>query len=86
MIYAKLLRECSDFISHSLCEIFNLSIITGVFPDEWKCSKVIPLYKQGERADMNNYHPISVIPVVICIEFLTKKIAICPSRNSAVYF
>ena len=45
MISAKLLRGCSDFISHSLCEIFNQSIITGVFPDEWKCSKVIPLYK-----------------------------------------
>ena len=64
MISARLLRECTDLISHSLCEIFNLSIVTGVFPEEWKCSKVIPLFKQGERADMNNYRPISVIPVV----------------------
>ena len=37
---------------------------SGVFPDEWKLSKVIPLFKQGERSDLNNYHPISVIPVV----------------------
>ena len=64
MISARLLRECTDLISYSLCEIFNLSIITGVFPEEWKCSKVIPLFKQGERADMNNYRPISIIPVV----------------------
>ena len=53
----------NDIASPS-CEIFNLSIITGVFPEEWKCSKVIPLFKQGERADMNNYRPISIIPVV----------------------
>ena len=36
-------RECTDLISYSLCEIFNLSIITGVFPEVWRCSKVIPL-------------------------------------------
>ena len=57
-------RECTDLISYSLCEIFNLSIITGVFPEEWRCSKVIPLLKQGERVDMNNYRLISIIPVV----------------------
>jgi len=63
-ISARLLRECADLIASSLCSIFNLSITTGVFPDEWKCSKVIPLFKQGERADLNNYRPISIIPVV----------------------
>ena len=64
VISARLLRECTDLISYSLCEIFNLSIITGVFPEEGKCSKVIPLFKQGEKADMNSYRPISIIPVV----------------------
>ena len=63
-ISARLLRECPDLISHSLCEIFNRSIMTGIFPEEWKCSKVVPLYKQGELADINNYRPISIIPVV----------------------
>ena len=64
MISARLLRECTDLISSSICEISNLSIVTGVFPEEWKCSKAIALFKQGERADMNYYRPISVIPVV----------------------
>ena len=45
--------------------IFNRSITTGIFPEEWKCSKVIPLLKQGQRSDFkNNYRPISIIPVV----------------------
>jgi len=26
--------------------------------------KVIPLFKQGERSDLNNYRPISIVPVV----------------------
>lgn len=63
-ISARLLRECADLIADSLCLIFNRSITTGIFPDEWKCSKVIPLFKQGERFDLNNYRPISIIPVV----------------------
>ena len=63
-ISAKLLRLCPDLIAESLCIIFNSSINTGIFPDEWKCSKVIPLSKQGERSDLTNYRPISVIPVV----------------------
>ena len=63
-ISARLLRECPDLISDSLSIIFNRSIITGIFPDDWKCSKVIPLFKQGKRKDLNNYRPISIIPIV----------------------
>ena len=63
-ISARLLRESADLIANSLCSIFNRSINSGVFPDEWKCCKVIPLFKQGARSDINNYQPISIIPVV----------------------
>ena len=63
-ISARLLRESADLIANSLCSIFNRSINSGVFPDEWKCCKVIPLFKQGARSDLNNYRPISIIPVV----------------------
>ena len=63
-ISAKLLRVCPDLIADSLCSIFNRSINTGIFPEEWKCSKVVPLFKEGDRKDLNNYRPISIIPVV----------------------
>ena len=63
-ISARLLRECADLISNSLCLIFNCSISTGVFLDEWKCSKVIPLFKNGSHSELNTYRPISIFPVV----------------------
>ncbi|CAB4019988.1 Hypothetical predicted protein [Paramuricea clavata] len=63
-ISARLLCDCSDLIADSICAIFNCSINFGTFPNEWKCSKVIPLFKKGERRDLNNYRPISIIPVV----------------------
>ena len=29
-----------------------------------KCAKVLPLFKQGDHRDLNNYCPISIIPVL----------------------
>ena len=63
-ISAKLIRECADLISIPLCNIFNNSLSSGLFPDDWKCARVTPLFKQGERTDVNNYRPISVISII----------------------
>ena len=38
--------------------------MSGIFPDDWKCARVAPLFKQGESSDLNNYWPTSVISVV----------------------
>ena len=38
--------------------------MSGIFPDDWKCARVIPLFKQGDSSDLNNCRPISVILVV----------------------
>ena len=63
-ISVKIIRECADLISVSLCDLFNKSLVSGIFPDDWKCARVIPLFKQGEPSDLNNYRPISVISVI----------------------
>ena len=39
-------------------------MLSGTFPDDWKCARVTPLFKQGEASDLNNYRPISVISVI----------------------
>ena len=40
-----------------------MSILHGVFPDELKIAKVIPLYKGSESKLLVNYRPVSVLPV-----------------------
>ena len=39
----------------------------GVFPDELKLAKVIPLYKRDNPMSIINYRPISILPVLSTI-------------------
>src|SRR5215475_6526163 len=58
-----LVKICIRQIAKPLTHIYNTSFNSGVFPEEWKTVKVKPLYKKGDRHDMNNYRPISIISV-----------------------
>ena len=54
-------KKCADLICIPIRDIFNQSISQGIFPDDWKCAKVTPLFKQSDRDDLNNYLPISPV-------------------------
>jgi len=58
-----LVKQCIHLIKGPLAHIYNVSMNSGVFQDKWKTAKVKPLCKKGDRYDMLNYRPISVIYV-----------------------
>ena len=60
----KALKDTAEIIAPSLTNIFNFSVTTKVFPDDLKVGKVAPAYKSGDRDNLNNYRPISVLPTV----------------------
>ena len=39
-------------------------LTTGIFPDHFKLSKVIPLFKKGDSSLLINYRPISLLPTI----------------------
>ena len=41
--------------------IFNKSITEGVFPSPWKQSFISPVYKSGDKNNVENYRPIAII-------------------------
>ena len=49
-------------IADPLTFIYNLSLTSGVFPDEMKIAKVIPLFKSGDKNVYTNYRPVSLLP------------------------
>jgi hypothetical protein len=63
-ILAKMLRIAADIIASSLTYIFNLAFSTGVFVENWKDAKVIPIYKEGNKRTLGNYRPISILPII----------------------
>lgn len=57
------LKYVSNIISPILSHLINRMLETGEFPDELKVAKVTPIYKGGGQVEINNYRPISVLPV-----------------------
>ena len=44
--------------------IVNTSIVTHVYPEPWKNPHVVPLFKSGDKDEISNYRPISLLPVL----------------------
>ena len=63
-IPTSILKLSSDNILLILCYIFNLSLGQGKFINEFKKAKVILVHKKGSKTDVNNYRPISLLPVM----------------------
>ena len=60
----KLLKLAADIVSQSLTHIFNKSLCTGIYPNDWKLARVVPIHKSGAKQDVNNYRPISITSAV----------------------
>ena len=43
-------------------DIFNLSFEQGVVPNKFKIARVISIYKSGDKNNLINYIPISILP------------------------
>lgn len=55
-----ILQKCSTAFSTPLCIIFNTSLILGIFPEKWKLSHLIPIFKSGTRANIENYRGVAI--------------------------
>jgi len=43
--------------------IFNNILTTGIFPKQWKRANVTPVHKKENKQVINNYRPISLLPI-----------------------
>ena len=58
------IKSSSSIKIQPLLHICNLSFTHGVFPDAMKIAKVIPLFKYGNYIKVDNYKPVSILPVL----------------------
>ena len=60
----RLLKFAAPYIAGDISYICNHSINSSTFPRKWKEANVSPLHKNGPHDDVNNYRPISILPVL----------------------
>ena len=60
----KLLKPVASTIAPAITHILNQSFRTGSIPSGWKCARVTPIFKGGDKTCLENYRPISVIPIL----------------------
>ena len=59
------LKNCEPELSYILAELFKKCLKESCFPDCWKVSSVVPVFKNvEERSTAKNYRPVSVLSVV----------------------
>ena len=64
-IPAVFLKNCESELSFILAELFNKCLKESCFPDCWKVSSVVPVFKNvGERSTAKSNCPVSLLSVV----------------------
>ena len=55
------LKNCEPKLSYILAELVNKSLKESCFPDCWKVSSVVPVFKNvGQMSTARNYRPVSL--------------------------
>ena len=71
-ILVRMIKMCDESLVQPLSLILRGCIDTGIYPDTWKKSNIVPVHKKGDKQIVNNYRPVSLLP--ICSKILEKII------------
>lgn len=62
-ISSHLLKSVIDCVIEPLVYLINECLSEGIFPNVLKLSRVVPIYKKGDKSCPSSYRPISLTPI-----------------------
>ena len=82
-------KNCANSLVNPLSHIFNTSLKLGRFPEKWKPSYIVPIFKSGARNNIENYRGIAILCTFgkifesLVTNFLTQQLSnlISPSQH-----
>ena len=63
-IPVKVLKLASSQLGSVIAKLFNQNVDLSTFPEILKIAKIRPVFKSGNKSDISNYRPISILPVL----------------------
>ena len=57
------LKHCALALTPPLHSLFVRSLQTCQLPSQWKVHLIVPIFKLGDRSDVTNYRPVSLLCV-----------------------
>lgn len=74
--------EIIKYLEDSKIQFSDACVCYGILPREFKIRKVVPIFKKGLAADVNNYRPVLIMPV-LGNQVLERYNLLCPSSKSS---
>ena len=62
-IHPSILKENLELFSQHIELLYNFSLVEAEFPNDLKVARVNPIHKSGQHDLIDNYRPISTLPV-----------------------
>ena len=74
-------------ITPAVTHIINLSLQNQEFPEIWKKSKIVPLFKKGDPLNPKNYRPVAIIPTLskVLEKIISKRVLKYLNKNSLLH-
>ena len=62
-VFVRMVKICDKSLVKPLFNILQFSLETGNFPSYWKRGNIVPVHKKGNKDLINNYRPVSLLPI-----------------------
>ena len=86
-INGKIVKNTFHLYSKPLIHLINLSLSQGIFPEQLKVARIMPVFKSGDSKTVSNYRPISILPYFSKIfeKVICKRLATFIDKHNILY-